>query len=59
MTESDESVADFYAPVVKPWSAEVLRLVVRLLNGELTQGSELEDAIMATAQSAAAEEGTA
>ena len=52
MTASEESVADFYAPVMAPWSTEVHRLVVRLLNGEFKQAIELEDAIMAAAQSA-------
>ena len=56
MTESEESVADFYAPVMAPWSSEVQRLVVRLLGGELKQAIELEDAIMAAAQETADEE---
>ena len=50
MTESEESVANFYAPVMAPYSAKVQRLVVRLLSGELKQASELENAIMAAVQ---------
>lgn len=59
MTASEESVADFYAPVMAPWPPEVQRLVVRLLGGELKQAIELEDAIMAAAQATADEESNA
>lgn len=55
MTASEESVADFYAPVMAPWSLEVQRLVVRLLRGDLRQAIDLEGAIMAVAQSTADE----
>lgn len=59
MTVSEESVAEFYAPVMSPWPSEVQRLVVRLLGGELRQATELEDAIMAAAQATADEEANA
>ena len=59
MTASEGSVADFYAPVMSRWPSEVQRLVVRLLSGELKQAIELENAIMAAAQSASDEEANA
>ena len=53
MTNSEESVSDFYAPVMALWPTKVQRLVVRLLSGELKQAVELEDAIMDAAESTA------
>lgn len=52
MSESEPSVADFYAPVMAGWPVEVQRLVVRLLSREFKRASELEDEILATAQHA-------
>ena len=56
MSAPEESVAEFYAPVLADKPAEVQRLVVRLLNREFKQANELEDEIMAAAQSASSEE---
>lgn len=50
MSESETSVADFYAPVLARWPVEVQRLVVRLLSREFKRTSDLEDEILATAQ---------
>ena len=49
-SESESSVADFYAPVMAAWPVEVQRLVVRHLRREFKQVANLEEAILATAR---------
>ena len=59
MTASEESVVDFYRPVLEPWTVEVQRLVMQLLSGKFKHTAELEDAIMAVARTTTDEEGNA
>lgn len=56
MTESEESVVDFYRPVLEPRPVEVQRLVMQLLSGKFKHTAELENAIMAVVQTAANEQ---
>ena len=55
MTESEESVVDFYRPVLQRWPVEVQRLAMQLLSGKLKHTVELEDAIMSVARTTAGE----
>jgi hypothetical protein len=50
MSESEPSVADFYAPVLAGWPVEVQRLVVRHLSRDFKQVADLEEAILAVAR---------
>ena len=52
MSESETSVAEFYAPVMAGWPVEVQRLVVQHLSREFRQVTHLEDAILAVARNA-------
>ena len=55
MTNSEIPVAEFYAHVMGHRPPEVQRMVIRLLNGEFKQSSELEAGIMAVAAMSRAE----
>ncbi|WP_419917084.1 hypothetical protein [Candidatus Poriferisodalis sp.] len=59
MTESEESVVDFYRPVLEPCPVEVQRLVMQLLRGKFKHTVELEEAIMAVVQTTADEQDNA
>lgn len=59
MTESEESVVDFYRPVLQRWPVEVQRLAMQLLSGKLKHTTELEDAIMSVARTTAGEKSDA
>lgn len=58
MSDSEPSVAEFYAPVMGGWSVEVQRLVVRLLSRDIKRSSDLEDEILAAAERTAGEDKT-
>lgn len=53
MTEFEQPVAEFYAPVMGRRSVEAQRLLVRLLRNEFRQPSDLENEIMTAAKHAA------
>ena len=59
MTESEESVGDFYRPVLQRWPVEVQRLTMQLLSRKLKHTVELENAIMSVARTTAGEKGDA
>jgi hypothetical protein len=50
MSESEPSVADFYAPVLAGRPVVVQRLVVRHLRRDFKQVADLEEAILAVAR---------
>ena len=55
MSESEETVAAFYEPVMSHRRPEVQRLVIRLLQEEFKQTRDLEASILTTAALSRAE----
>ena len=57
MPKSEQSVAEFYAPIMASHPLNVQRIVLRLLRGEFQHSRDLENQIMEVARSCAEEEG--
>ncbi len=55
VSESEVTVAEFYEPVMSHRRPEVIRLVIRLLQDEFKQASDLEASIVTAAALARAE----
>ena len=57
MPESEQSVAEFYTPIMSSHPIHVQRLVLDLLLGKFQQSRDLEKTIMEVAKRCAEEEG--
>lgn len=56
--DTDESFAEFYAPILGRHPRDVQKMLARLLNSEFKQPADLADAIMLVASESSTEEET-